>query len=94
MALDASRFIPVHTGNIIAPLKPASLPAVYPCAYREHFTPRLTDIRAAFKIQCNRIIKLWHTRNALTNNILFIIFSRVIVSTHSRAKAAENVIAI
>ena len=34
--LHGNRFIPVHTGNIQSILPRLYLPAVYPCAYREH----------------------------------------------------------
>ena len=33
---NLSRFIPVHTGNIISPIVSAWIQSVYPCAYREH----------------------------------------------------------
>ena len=35
-AFTNSRFIPVHTGNMIADILYCSIISVYPCAYREH----------------------------------------------------------
>ena len=37
-----SRFIPVHTGNMLSPANETTSPTVYPCAYREHDTTNNT----------------------------------------------------